>query len=82
MHETYFIKYASCIFIINHLFKNFNKNATVVISTHLISDIEDALDEFVLLNRGQVLRQGNVKEIKEKTGNTLDAFVRQVFRCF
>ena len=69
-------------FIINYLFKNFDKQSTIIISTHLIADVETALDEFVLLANGKILRQGNVEEIKQKTGGTLDEFVRQVFRCF
>ena len=69
-------------FIINYLFKNFNRNATVLISTHLILDVEDALDEFVLLNAGRVVSQGDVKKLKEETGGTLDSYVRGIFRCF
>lgn len=69
-------------FIIHYLFKNFNKEATVLISTHLIADIEDALDEFVLIKQGRTIAKGDVKKLKEETGNTLDNYVRGIFRCF
>lgn len=69
-------------FIINYILKNFNREATVIISTHLIADIEGVLDDFVLLNRGRVISAGSVKDLKEKTGKTLDGYVREVFRCF
>ena len=69
-------------FIIHYLFKNFNKEASVLISTHLIADIEDALDEFVLIKQGKTIAKGDVKKLKEETGNTLDNYVRGIFRCF
>lgn len=69
-------------FIIHYLFKNFNKEATVLISTHLIADIEDALDEFVLIKQGKTIAKGDVKKLKEETGDTLDNYVRGIFRCF
>ena len=69
-------------FIINYILKNFNRDATVIISTHLILDIENVLDDFILLNRGRVISSGSVKDLKEKTGKTLDGYVREVFRCF
>ncbi len=69
-------------FIIHYLFKNFNKEATVLISTHLIADIEDALDEFVLIKQGRTIAKGDVKKLKQETGNTLDNYVRGIFRCF
>lgn len=69
-------------FIINYVLKNFNKDASVIVSTHLIADIEDVLDEFILLNRGRVISSGSVAILKEKTGKSLDGYVREVFRCY
>lgn len=69
-------------FIVNYILKNYNRNGTIIISTHLIYDIEDILDEFILMNNGTVISSGNVKELKERTGGTLDGYVREMFRCY
>ena len=68
-------------YILNTIVTNFAPEATVVISTHLIADVEGILDDFIFLHQGNVVRQGAVREAKEETGMTLDEQFREVFRC-
>ena len=69
-------------YIINTVLGNYNREATIIITTHLISDVEELLDEFVFLNfGGEILKSGSVKEVREESGQTLDQLFREVFRC-
>lgn len=60
---------------------NYNKEATILISTHLIADAEGILDNFMFIKKGQIVKFGIVKTIKEETGKTLDEIFREEFRC-
>ena len=68
-------------YILNTIVSNFDPNATVLISTHLISDVEQVLDEFVFLHQGKVLRCGTCDEVRDTEGMSLDRYFREVFRC-
>ena len=68
-------------YILNTIITNYDPTATVVISTHLISDVERVLDEFVFLSQGKVVRQGNADQVREETGKSLDELFREVFKC-
>ena len=68
-------------YILNTIITNYDPSATVLISTHLIADVERVLDEFVFLSQGKVIRQGNTDETREETGKSLDELFREVFRC-
>ena len=68
-------------YILNTIIINYDPSATVLISTHLIADVERVLDEFVFLSQGKVIRQGNTDETREETGKSLDELFREVFRC-
>ncbi|MDO5400718.1 MAG: ABC transporter ATP-binding protein [Eubacteriales bacterium] len=68
-------------YILNTIITNYDPSATVLISTHLIADVERVLDEFVFLYQGKVLRTGNADEAREETGKSLDELFREVFRC-
>ena len=68
-------------YILNTIVTNFAPEATVLISTHLIADVEGILDDFIFLHQGNVVRQGSVRETKEENGMTLDELFREVFRC-
>ena len=68
-------------FILNTIIKNYSEDATVVISTHLIADIERILDEVVFINQGQLVSHRIVDEIRETEGKSVDALFREVFRC-
>ena len=68
-------------YILNTIITNYDPSATVLISTHLIADVERVLDEFLFLHRGQVIRRGSADEIREETGKSLDELFREVFKC-
>ena len=68
-------------YILSTIITNYDPSATVLISTHLIADVERVLDEFVFLSQGRVIRQGNTDETREETGKSLDELFREVFRC-
>lgn len=69
-------------YILHTIISNYDPEATVVISTHLIQDVEPVLDDFVFLFRGNVVRAGSVDAVREETGKSLDELFREVFRCF
>ena len=68
-------------YIIRTIITNYNENATVLLSTHLISDIENILDEVVFLKEGNLVLQATVEEIREQKGKSVDAYFREVFAC-
>ena len=67
-------------YVISTIINNYNPNASVLISTHIISDIEPVLDEVIFLNRGQVVLHKTTDEIREQEGKSVDALFREVFR--
>ncbi len=68
-------------YILNTIISNYDPDATVLISTHLISDVERVLDEFLFLHNGKIIRSGNADEVREETGKSLDELFREVFQC-
>ncbi len=68
-------------YILNTIISNYNENAAVVISTHLIADIETVLDDVVFLSNGAIALAKSVDEIREEHGNSVDGLFREVFRC-
>ena len=67
-------------FILSTILNNYNPDGTVLISTHLISDVERVLDEVVFIQNGRVVRQDLVDDIREKEGKSVDELFREVFR--
>ena len=68
-------------YILSTIIGNYNPEAAVVISTHLISDVEKVLDEVIFINQGHVVLQSSVDEIREEKGMSVDALFREVFKC-
>lgn len=68
-------------YILDTILNNYSENALVVISTHLISDIERMLDEAVLINNGNIMAHRSVDDIRENEGKSVDEYFREVFRC-
>lgn len=68
-------------YILNTIVRNYDRSATVLISTHLISDVEPVLDDFLFLRGGVIVRSGNVKLFTENEGLSLDEAFRRDFRC-
>ena len=68
-------------YILNTIIKNYNKDATLLISTHLINDVEKILDEVVFVNNGDILLHDTVENIKSKNENkSIDEYFREVFK--
>lgn len=68
-------------YILQTIITNYSENASVLISTHLISDVESILDEVIFLQNGQVRMHSSVEDIREHEGQSVDALFREVFRC-
>ena len=68
-------------YILNTIISNYDPEATVLISTHLISDVERVLDEFLFLYQGRVIQKGEADAVREETGKSLDELFREVFKC-
>lgn len=68
-------------FILQTILTNYNEEGTVLISTHLISDIEKVLDEVVFLKEGRVMLHNTVDNIRENEGKSVDALFREIFRA-
>lgn len=68
-------------YILDTIISNYDRNATIIISTHLISDIEKTLDDYIFLNRGQNVASGPVTSVYEAGWPSLDAYFREAFRC-
>ena len=67
-------------YVISTIINNYNKDATVLISTHLIADIEQVLDEAVFLKDGKIVLQKSIDEIREEHSMSVDELFREVFR--
>ena len=68
-------------YILRTIISNYNENATVLLSTHLISDIEKILDEVIFIREGKVVLQDTVENIRESKGKSVDTYFREVFAC-
>ena len=68
-------------YILNTIITTYNPDASVVISTHLISDIERVLDEAIFINNGHIVLHDTVDNIRDKEGNSVDGYFRLVFKC-
>ena len=68
-------------YILRTIISNYNEDAVVVISTHLISDVESVLDDVIFLKEGRVVLHRPADEIREEKGESIDQLFREVFRC-
>jgi ABC-2 type transport system ATP-binding protein len=68
-------------YILSTIIGNYNPEAAVVISTHLIADVEKVLDEVIFINQGRVMLQSSVDQIREEKGMSVDELFREVFKC-
>lgn len=68
-------------YILNTILSNYQENATILISTHLITDVEQVLNHVIFLKKGHIIRQGNADEIRASEGKTIDALFREEFKC-
>lgn len=68
-------------FIIKTIIGNYSENSTVIISTHLISDIENILDEAIFIKDGELYLHKEIDEIREEYGRSVDELFREVYKC-
>ena len=68
-------------FILDTIISNYLSDATLMISTHLISDIERIFDEVILINQGTIYKHDSVDNIRQQTGKSVDQLFREVFKC-
>ena len=68
-------------YILSTILHNYSEDAALVLSTHLIGDIEKVLDEVIFLKDGSVMRQVGVDELREETGTSVDAYFREAYKC-
>lgn len=68
-------------YILSTILTNYNENGSIIISTHLISDIEQILDDVVFIQNSQIVLTSTVDQIRSNEGKSVDALFREVFRC-
>ena len=68
-------------YILNTIITNYSENATVIISTHLIADVERVLDDVIFIASGKIVMTSSVDEIREEQGKSVDELFREVFKC-
>lgn len=68
-------------YILRTIITNYNENATILLSTHLVSDIENILDEVIFMKNGSLLLHTGVDSIRETQGKSIDTYFREVFAC-
>ena len=68
-------------YILDTILSNFNEGASVIISTHLISDIERILDEVIFINDGEIILSSDSDELRKKEKGSIDEIFRRMFKC-
>lgn len=68
-------------YILDTILKNFSEGASVIISTHLIQDIERILDEVIFIDKGKIILQSDADELREKKNASIDEVFRRMFKC-
>ena len=68
-------------YILNTIISNYSENATILLSTHLIADVEPVLSDVIFLNRGNISLFGGADELREQNGKSIDMLFREVFKC-
>lgn len=69
-------------YILDTILKNYDRESTILLSTHLISDVENVLDSFLFIKEGRVICRDRASAVREQRGQTVDEFFREVFRCY
>lgn len=68
-------------YILDTILNNFSEDASVIISTHLISDIERILDEVIFIDKGKIILSSNADKLREKEKGSIDEIFRRMFKC-
>jgi len=72
---------ASRDYILNTIISNYSENQTILMSTHLIADIENVLDEVIFIKDGSITLHSSVDDLRGKEGKSVDSLFREVFKC-
>ncbi|RKI82108.1 ABC transporter ATP-binding protein [bacterium 0.1xD8-71] len=72
---------ASRDYILHTIVSNYNRNASILLSTHLISDVENILDDVVFIKYGSIVLQASAEQIRQNEQKSIDRFFREVFAC-
>lgn len=67
--------------ILDTIIRNYNEKATILLSTHLIYDVEQIFDEIIMLGFGRLIMAGGADELRQQTGKSIDQLFREVYRC-
>ena len=68
-------------YILNLILTNYNPEAAVIISTHLIADVENILDQVIFIKKGEIVETGSADDIRQKNGISIDGYFREAFKC-
>ena len=68
-------------YILDTILSNFNEKASVIISTHLISDIERILDEVIFIDKGEIILKDDADKLRKKEKSSIDEIFRRMFKC-
>lgn len=68
-------------YILKTILKNYSDESTLLIATHLISEIESICDEIIFISKGNIVLQGDTESIREEKGKSIDALFREEFQC-
>jgi len=68
-------------YILDTILTNFNEGASVIISTHLIADIERILDEVIFIDKGKIILKSDSDELRKKENGSIDEIFRRMFKC-
>lgn len=68
-------------YILDTILKNFNEDASILISTHLISDIEKILDEVIFIKDGKIVLHESSDQLRDESGKSIDGYFREEFKC-
>ena len=68
-------------YILDTILTNFNEGASVIISTHLIADIERILDEVIFIDKGEIILQSDSDELRKRENGSIDEIFRWMFKC-
>lgn len=68
-------------YILSTIIQNYSPNSSILISTHLIQDVERVLDDVILIKQGEIYLQDSVDHIREEKGSSIDSLFREVFKC-
>ena len=68
-------------YILDTILSNFKEGSSVIISTHLISDIERILDDVIFVDKGEIILSSSADELREKENESIDEIFRRMFKC-